>query len=101
LLVLINYSAHWYSKIQKKTKEVHLGSWLSLCNYCKALIQQHKHLSGKQHVDSWTWKGTCGEWLNRWADCYQYWLINEDISTDGSKAHIFPKERPEEQCMIR
>ena len=26
LLVLINYSAHWYSEIQKKTKEVRLGS---------------------------------------------------------------------------
>ncbi len=26
LLVLINYSAYWYSKIQKKTKEVRLGS---------------------------------------------------------------------------
>jgi hypothetical protein len=26
LIVLINYSAHWYSEIQKKTKDVRLGS---------------------------------------------------------------------------
>jgi hypothetical protein len=26
LLVLINYSAHWYIEIQKKTKEVRVGS---------------------------------------------------------------------------